>query len=86
LYQVGVGSAEVDKDVLMNGQTMASALTRATGQGLGLSAVGIDNVGKTLAELSGQANPGTSYDIALTANTVGTAAGTISVVATFAQG
>lgn len=86
IYKVGVGAAVVDKDVLMDGQTMASALTRATGHQLGLAAVNIADAGKTLAELSAQANPDNSYDIALTANTVGTAAGTITVIATFAQG
>lgn len=86
LYKVGVGGAAVDIDVLMGTQTMASALTRATGQGLGLAAVDIADIGKTLAELSAQTDPDVSYDIALTANTVGTAAGTISVIATFAQG
>ena len=65
---------------------MASALTRATGHQLGLQTVDIANVGKTLAELSGQTDLDLSYDIALTANTVGTAAGTISVLAKFVQG
>ena len=86
LYKVGVGGAAVDKDALMDGQTMASALTRATGQGLGLGIVDVANVGKTLGELSAQTTVDTSYDIALTANTVGTAAGTISVIAHFVQG
>lgn len=86
LYKVGIGGAEVDKDVLADGQTLASALTRATGQQLGLQTVGKDAVGSTLAELSGQTNPDTSYDIALTANTVGSAAGTVSVIAIFVQG
>ena len=86
LYKVGTGEAAVDADVLMDGQTMASALTRATGHQLGLQTVDIANVGKTLAELSGQTDLDLSYDIALTANTVGTAAGTISVLAKFVQG
>ena len=85
LYKVGVAGAVVVKDVLMNGQTMASALTRATGHQLGLSAVNIDAVKSTLATLSAQTAPDLSYDIALTANTVGTAAGTISVTAVFVQ-
>jgi len=86
LYKVGVGGAEVDKDVLMDGQDLSSALTRVSGDQLGLQSVGIDDVDKTLAELSGQANPDTSYDIVLTANTVGTASGTVSVIAKFVQG
>lgn len=89
LYEVGAGAAVVDKDILMDGQTMASALTRASGHQLGLQTVAIENVGKTLGELAviGAATEEiAAYDIALTANTVGTAAGTISVIAIFAQG
>jgi len=86
LYKVGTGEAAVDIDVLMGTQTMASALTRATGQGLGLAAVDIASINSTLGTLSAQTNPDASYDIALTANTVGTAAGTISIIATFIQG
>lgn len=86
LYKVGVGGAVVDKDVLMDGQTMASALTRATGSQLGLKDVNIADVGKTLGELSGQTTVDASYDIALTANTVGSGAATITVLATFIQG
>ena len=86
LYEVGTGGAEVDKDVLMDGQTMASALTRATGHQLGLQTVDIASCTSTLATLSGQTDVDAAYDIALTGNTVGTAAGTISIVATFVQG
>lgn len=86
LYKVGVGGAVVDKDVLMDGQTLASALTRATGHQLGLANVNIADAGKTLGELSAQTTPDASYDIALTANTVGSAAGTVTVIGIFAQG
>lgn len=84
LYKPNLG-AVVDKDVLMDGQTLASALTRATGQGLGLSNVNIADATKTLATLSAQTKPDTAYDIALTANTVGSAAGTVTVIAKFVQ-
>lgn len=86
LYEVGVGGAAVDADVLMDGQTLASALTKATGHQLGLQTVNAADAGKSLAELSGQTDPSTAYDIVLTANTVGTADGTVSVRAIFAQG
>ncbi len=86
LYKVGVGGAVVEKDILMDGQTLASALTRATGHQLGLSGVVIENVGKTLAEISGQTTPDLAYDICLTANTVGSGAGTVSIIARFIQG
>lgn len=88
-YDLGlykVDGAVVDKDVLMDGQTLASALTRATGHQLGLQTVNIADAGKSLGELSAQTNPDLSYDIALTANTVGTAAGTVTIIAVFAQG
>jgi hypothetical protein len=85
LYKVD-GGAVVDKDVLMDGQTMASALTRATGHQLGLANVNIDSVGSDLGTLSAQTDVDAAYDIALTANTVGTAAGTITIIAKFVQG
>lgn len=86
LYKVGVGGAAVLKDVLMDGQNLSSALTRATGHQLGLANVNIANAEKTLAELSTQTNPDESYDICLTANTVGSGAGTVTVIAKFTQG
>jgi hypothetical protein len=82
VYKTDFG-AVVDKDILMDGQTFATALTRATGHQLGLGAVNADKVNATLATLSGQTNPDDSYDLALTANTVGSAAGTVSVIAEF---
>jgi hypothetical protein len=85
IYKTNLG-AVVDKDVLMDGQTLASALTRATGHQLGLANVNIADAGKTLAVLSAQADPDQAYDIALTANTVGSAAGTVTVIAKFIQG
>lgn len=86
LYKVGVGGAAVDADVLMDGQTLASALTRATGHQLGLANVNIADAGKTLGELSGQTEVDASYDLALTGNTVGSGAGTVTIIAKFAQG
>jgi hypothetical protein len=84
LYKVG--GAVIDKDVLMDGQTLATALTRATGNQLGLAAVNIADATKTLGELSAQTDVDGSYDIALTANTVGSAAGTVTIIAKFVQG
>lgn len=87
------GGAVVKKDLLMDGQTMASASKVLNGMGI----VGIENYGKTIAELLGAASVnapnGQPYsnvntppvlDLALTANTVGTVQGTISVIAKFA--
>ena len=86
LYKPGVGGAEVDKDVLSDGQTLATALTRATGHQLGLKTVDVADATKTLGELSGQTDVDASYDIALTGNTAGTGAGTVTVIGVFAQG
>lgn len=85
LYKVDSG-AVIDADVLMDGQTLATALTRATGHQLGLGVVDKANVTKTLGELSGQTDVDSAYDICLTGNTVGTAAGTVSIIAHFVQG
>lgn len=84
LYKTNLG-AVVEVDCLMGTQTLGSALTRATGHQLGLAAVDAVNIGKTLGELSGQTNPDPAYDIVLTANTVGSGAGTVSVIAKFVQ-
>lgn len=86
LYETGVGGAAKDIDCLMGTTTMASA--RARGSEIsGMSAVAVDSPDSTLYELAGDtlatSEPG--YDLALTANTVGTAAGTITVIAWFAQ-
>lgn len=85
LYDVDLG-AVVDKDVLMDGQTLATALTRATGHQLGLAAVNIADAYKTLGELSAETDVPPAYDIVLTGNTVGSAAGTVTIIAKFVQG
>lgn len=84
LYKTRLG-AVVDKDVLMDGQTMATAINFGTANNTGLKDVALADTNKTLAALSGQAKPDSEYDICLTANTVGSAAGTIVVTATFAD-
>ena len=78
-YDLGVYNsetgAEVDKDLFLDGGDLSSAA-----KGLdGLSAVDIANIGalKTIAELLGltASTAKSRYDIVLTANTVGSAAG-----------
>lgn len=86
LYKVGVGGAAVDIDVLMGTDDLSSAITRIAGFQLGMAAVDIADAGKTLGVLSAQTDIDGAYDIALTANTVGSGVGTITVVATFIQG
>lgn len=85
LYKTDLG-AVISKGALMTGQTLATALTRATGHQLGLAAVDIANVKSTLATISGQTTPDAAYDIAITGDTVGTAAGTVTVIAKFVHG
>lgn len=85
LYETNLG-AVVDKDVLADGISLATATTGGTNNNKGLTSVDFANAEKTLGELSGQTVVSASYDIAITANTVGTAAGTVTVKATFVQG
>lgn len=85
IYKTNLG-AVISKGLFMTNQTLASALTRATGHQLGLAAIDIANVYKTMGELSGQTDVDPAYDIVLTADTVGTAAGTVTVIAKFVQG
>lgn len=79
----------VDKDVLADGIDLSSGSARGSAKD-GLVTVAIDAVQSSLMVLAGHTTdyPYTKklgYDIALTANTVGSAAGTISVVAWFVQ-
>jgi len=81
------GGAEVDKDIFADGINIAAGFSRILGLDL-LVAVDLANAKKRMWELvSGLTlnNKKGGYDIALTANTVGTAAGTITVVGIFAS-
>ena len=86
LYQ-GNGGKVIDKDVFADGIDLSTARTSGS-EVSGLSAVAIENLTKKLFEHAGHtiATKLDSYDLALTANTVGTAAGTVTVRAIFAQG
>ncbi len=85
LYKTELG-AVISKGLLMTGQTLANALTRATGHQLGLANVNIADAYKTLGQLSGQTDVDPAYDIVLTGDTVGSAAGTVTIIAKFVQG
>jgi len=85
LYQIttgGVNGAVLDKDIFMDGQTFASASKTIDG----LQTVAIENRVKSVVDLhntvssASVANSGQEYDIALTANTIGSAAGTVTVI------
>lgn len=82
LYEVG--GVAVDADILADGISMATARTIATSNNAGMTTIAIADGVETLGELSAQTDVDAAYDLALTANTVGTADGTIRVTATFA--
>jgi len=83
LYKTN-GGAVVEKDILADGLDLSSARTIATWNNAGLTSLTLSNGTQDLGTLSAQTAPDAAYDIALTANTVGSAAGTIRVTATFA--
>lgn len=81
------GGAVKVVDVFLNGADLSSA--RVHGAGLdGLTALDIANAGDTVFEHAGDTleTRAIGYDLALTANTVGAAAGTIVAKITFAEG
>lgn len=86
LYETDLG-AVIDKDCFMDGGDVSSA--HASGSGLsGLSIVDVANLLRALYEYTSEdvgSIKKAGYDIALTANTAGSAAGTITVVATFIE-
>lgn len=81
-YKTDLG-AVVEVDCLADGLDLSSASKVLDG----LTSVGIENRAKRVWELAGhtEANRLESYDLALTANTVGSAAGTITVICEFIQ-
>lgn len=77
----------IDADVLMDGQTLATAAGIEVPLN-GLSALDTETVGKRIYELAGhtESDKDCGYEIGLTANAAATAEGTIVVIATFVQG
>ena len=92
-YDLGLYLAEsgvvVDADLLADGMDLSSANGRTSPEN-GLQTLNVDQTGKRLWELTGlgytEKTKPDGFDIALTANTVGTAAGTISFELLFLQG
>lgn len=84
-YYTNAG-AVVDKDALADGIDMSSGFAQGSATS-GIAAVDIANSQKKIWQLAGASasTKKTGYDIALTANTVGTAAGTIAVKAEFIE-
>lgn len=83
------GGAVIDKDILADGVDIAAGFTRLLAKDL-LVSVDIADGQKRLYQLAGHTlaagtrKPG--YDIALTFNTIGSGAGTVTVYALFIQG
>ena len=75
----GVDGPVIDKDVYLDGEDISSGNARASAVN-GLTAIAIENIDKTIYENGGATleTKKRNYDIAITANVVGTAAGTIS--------
>ena len=82
----GVAGEVIDADKLADGLDLSSATTFASPAD-GLEALDLNEVQKRIYELAGDTlnDHELGYDIALTANTVGTAAGTISAKFWFVQ-
>ena len=87
-YDIGLYSrdlgAVVDKDIFLDGASMASARTAKTEISTLFAVVEADVV-KALSELDPATAKPLSYDLCLTANTVGSAAGTVTIYAEFIQ-
>lgn len=84
----GVDGTVIDADKLANTLDMSSAAGRGSPKD-GLENLNIDEVRERIYELSGDTLDtvrAKGYDIALTANTVGSAIGTISAIGWFVQG
>ena len=83
----GIGGGVIDIDKLASTLDMSSAAGRGSPKD-GLENVDIDEVRERIYELAGDTliTRELGYDIVLTGNTVGGAAGTISVIAFFVQG
>lgn len=81
------GGAVIDKDILADGMNLAAGFSRILALD-GLVSVDLANAQKRIYELAGHTlatrKPG--YDICLTANTIGSGAGTVTVFGTFLQG
>jgi len=83
----GVGGAVIDKDIFLAAEDINAGNTRASSVN-GLSAVAIEDLDKDIAALAGHDfdTRKLGYDIAVTANTVGAAAGTVCGIIEYVQG
>ena len=84
----GVAGAVINKDVFLDGEDIASGNARGAPVD-GLTAVDIVDAQKRIYEHAGDTLDsigGKDYDIAVTANVVGSTAGTVTVIMWFVQG
>lgn len=91
LYKPGVGGAVVDKDIFLAATDLTAGVAVTAGANNGLTNLGgsdpVASVGLTLWELLGLSAPNREdYDLTLTADTAGAAAGTISGYLTYVLG
>lgn len=91
LYKPGVGGAVVDKDLLADGLDLNAGVAITTDAQNALTNLGgadvVNSIGKNLWELLGLSAPNRAdYDLALTWNTIGSAAGTVAWRFLFALG
>lgn len=86
LYNVAAGAA-VDDDLFASAVNISGGLAAYTEQLLESGTVGIDDVEKSIWELLGlTSDPNLEYDLCMTGDTVGSAAGTISVKVRYSDG
>lgn len=78
LYDITTDGAVADKDIFADGLDLSSAGDKTNA----LTAPAIEELGGEIWDIAGlslTSDPNKEYDVAITANTVGTAAGTITV-------
>lgn len=87
LYETGIAGAAKDIDCLLGTTDISAGNARGSAVD-GLGAVALSDAEKALFELAGDTTSSreAGYDLAVTANTVGSAAGTITIMAWFIQG
>ena len=80
------GGVVKDKDILMAAANISAGKAIGSEQN-GMASLTIANIGKEVYELAGDANvtPEMEYDLALTANTVGSGTGTVAIRAIFVK-
>ena len=86
-FEDGVDGAVISKALFLSAEDISAGNGR-TSAANALAAVDVADAGKSIMELAGHtlATKKLGYDICITANTVGSIAGTVTLVMTFAEG